>query len=573
MAMSETMLDFLQPEEAEPQPVLAKWKLAIVDDDQAVHDGTRFALQNFQLGGHRLELHSAYSGREGLELLRAHPDIAVVLLDVVMETEDAGLKLARAIREDLGNELIRIILRTGQPGQAPEHRIVVEYDINDYKAKTELTAERLFTTLTSSVRSYDQLRRLDDTRAGLELIVGAAAELFDDRSLAMLAHGVLIQLNALLGLQSAGLLVMREHGDGEHAVLARIGTFAGEDAEPDYPHLFRQISGSGRAVTVDRRTHVYLRTTGGSELLIILDNASELSPTQGSLVDVFCAKLAVAFENARLHERLRLANVDLEARVARRTAELSDANDRLTAQGAELKRVNAFKNEMLGTIAHDLKNPLAVILGRAEMMTMLSRGLPEDKVPPFAAQIDHLRVAAQRMTRIVDVSLADAMADAMDISINRRRIDLGDVARMVATLSAGLAEAKDQRLLVEIETPLPAYCDPDRMAEAIDNLVSNAVKYAPVGGTVSLSAYASKGRVNVRVADSGPGLTAQDLGRLYGRFQRLTAQPTGGESSTGLGLSIVRKIVELHEGEISVEDQSILGGAAFTLSLTTPTRG
>lgn len=560
------MLEFLHAEEAVVVPALPAWKLAIVDDDQAVHDGTRFALQNFQLGGRSLELFSAYSAAEGLRLLKAHPDIAVVLLDVVMETEDAGLRLARAIRDELGNELIRIILRTGQPGQAPEHRIVVEYDINDYKAKTELTAERLFTTLTSALRSHDQLRRLDDTRAGLELIVGASAELFDGRSLAALAHGVLVQFNALLGLQSAGLLVIRDGDDGEHAILAEIGAFAGEEAETDYPRLFAQARSAGRPMCLGRRTHLYLRTNTGSEVLVILDNAAELTKTQQALVDVFCAKLAVAFDNVRLNERLRNANAELEATVTARTRELVAANERLEAQGAQLKRVNTFKNEILGTIAHDLKNPLAVILGRAEMMTALTNALPATSSEPFAVQIGHLRLAAQRMTRIIDVSVADAIADAVDISINRRFIDLGDVAQLVADLNTGLAEAKQQRFAVSIDRPLPTYCDPDRLAEAIDNLVSNAIKYAPIGGAIELRAFGTATEVGVRISDSGPGLEAQDLVRLYGRFQRLTAQPTNGESSTGLGLSIVRKIVDLHEGEIEVEERSALGGAAFTLT-------
>ncbi|MCD2486593.1 hypothetical protein LRN66_14520, partial [Staphylococcus aureus] len=89
----------------------------------------------------------------------------------VMETDDAGLKLVDYIRRDLKEETVRIILRTGQPGQAPERRVIVDYDINDYKAKTELTADKLFTSLTAALRAYQQLRRLDETRRGLEIII------------------------------------------------------------------------------------------------------------------------------------------------------------------------------------------------------------------------------------------------------------------------------------------------------------------------------------------------------------------------------------------------------------------
>src|SRR5829696_5021267 len=123
--------------EIRPDATGPRWKVLVIDDDPAVHDGTRFALYDYALNGQGLDFASAYSAAEGRDLLRAHPDAAVVLLDVVMETETAGLDLVDFIRNDLKNETVRIILRTGQPGQAPERRVIVDYDINDYKAKTE----------------------------------------------------------------------------------------------------------------------------------------------------------------------------------------------------------------------------------------------------------------------------------------------------------------------------------------------------------------------------------------------------------------------------------------------------
>ena len=115
-----------------------------------MHEGTRFALSDYNLHGATLEILSAYSAAEGRILMRDNPDIAAVLLDVIMETDVAGLDLVEYIRNDIKNETVRIILRTGQPGQAPERRVIVQYDINDYKAKTELTADKLFTSLTAA---------------------------------------------------------------------------------------------------------------------------------------------------------------------------------------------------------------------------------------------------------------------------------------------------------------------------------------------------------------------------------------------------------------------------------------
>src|SRR5690348_12113028 len=134
-----------------------KWKIAVIDDDAAVHEGTRFALSDYNLNGATLEILSAYSAAEGRKLMGSHDDIAAVLLDVIMETDAAGLELVEYIRHELKNETVRIILRTGQPGQAPERRVIVDYDINDYKAKTELTADKLFTSLTAAPRLHHAL--------------------------------------------------------------------------------------------------------------------------------------------------------------------------------------------------------------------------------------------------------------------------------------------------------------------------------------------------------------------------------------------------------------------------------
>ncbi|MCE7030315.1 DUF3369 domain-containing protein [Jiella avicenniae] len=565
--MPSDFLEFAEPEADRAQSGnKTGWKLAVIDDDEAVHEGTRFALRHFAIHGYGLELIGAHSAAQGFELLKANPDTAVVLLDVVMETEDAGLKLAKAIREELKNELIRIILRTGQPGQAPERQVVVDYDINDYKAKTELTADKLFTTLTAAFRSYDHLKRLDDTRIGLEMIVGASASLFDDRSLKTLAQGVLIQISALLEIETDGILIMREACGASPLVLAGLGKFEtdGENGI-DRSELFAKAAAAGRPVRSDGLVCLFVKTGSGAEILVALATEDDLTETQASLVSVFSAKLAIAFDNARLYDELRLANEELEERVARRTRELASANERLEAQGALLKRVNAFKNEILGTIAHDLKNPIAVILGRSEMLTNLNESLDEPLRERFAKQVGHIRASAERMTRIVDMSIADALADALDISVERRPVDLAAIAATTAELSRTLAERKEQRLAVSTEGPLAVEGDPDRLAEAIDNLVSNALKYTPLGGEIRVEAARLDGKARVTVADSGPGLNSQDTARLFGRFQRLSAQPTAGESSTGLGLSIVSKIVELHQGEIVVEEKGPLGGASFSI--------
>lgn len=139
------------------------WKVMVIDDNPSVHDVTKFVLENFSFEGQPLEIISAYSRKEAEQMLPEHPDTAIILLDVVMEETDSGLRLIKYIREELKNHFVRIILRTGQPGQAPEKEVIINYDINDYKAKSELTDMKLFTTIISCLRAYQQLIHVERT--------------------------------------------------------------------------------------------------------------------------------------------------------------------------------------------------------------------------------------------------------------------------------------------------------------------------------------------------------------------------------------------------------------------------
>ena len=153
--------DLVLHDDDDPSAALAQeappWRILIVDDDVDVHVVTKFALRDTSFQGRRLSFLHAYSGAEAIALLRNTSDIALILLDVIMETNDAGLRVARQVREDLHNDLVRIVLRTGQPGQALEHSIIVDYDINDFWCKADLTTRKLFTTVIASLRAYSTL--------------------------------------------------------------------------------------------------------------------------------------------------------------------------------------------------------------------------------------------------------------------------------------------------------------------------------------------------------------------------------------------------------------------------------
>jgi response regulator RpfG family c-di-GMP phosphodiesterase len=310
---------------APPAALLRPWRVLVVDDDADVHAVTRLALRNVSFKGRELELFSASSGAEGFRLLRDTPDIALVLLDVVMESEDAGLVLARRIREELHNHAVRVVLRTGQPGQAPEQRVIIDYDINDYKTKTELTTQRLFTMVIAALRAYETLTILERTRAALGKILDGATNLYQAGSLREFASGVLDQVSAVLDVGADGMLCVMATDGAEPTVLAATGAYADVAAHPQLPpeHPLRpafelalreQTSQYQPGATV-----MMLRTQQQQRLCIALIPPLPVAPIQRDLLELYCQRIAAAFDNQYLFDQLRRtqeATVEVLAEVA-----------------------------------------------------------------------------------------------------------------------------------------------------------------------------------------------------------------------------------------------------------------
>jgi len=208
-------LDFLN-ETVESPKVSGKmpYKVLIVDDDFEMHNATRLLLRNFQFEERGLQLLSAYSGQEAIEILKAMDDIALVFLDVVMEENDSGLKVVDYIRKVLKNVNIRIVLRTGQPGEAPEERIIAEYDINDFRLKTELTVQRLYTSVYEALRSYRDLMALEHQRKGLEQIVSISAHFFTLTSIEDFYSCILDQIIAFKSPEASAIYFREKRDTG-----------------------------------------------------------------------------------------------------------------------------------------------------------------------------------------------------------------------------------------------------------------------------------------------------------------------------------------------------------------------
>ncbi|PJE40280.1 MAG: diguanylate cyclase [Pseudomonas sp.] len=292
------------------------WRVLAVDDDADFQRATAFALSELELLGGRIELIQAFSCREASMLLAKHHDIALVLLDVVMETEDAGLRLIKALREVIGNRETRVVMLTGEPGLAPAHEVMRDYDINDYWTKSELSAERLLTVLTAAVRGYAQLKAVASARRGLQMIVESSNALFCSKSTRELSAKILSEITSLLDLQTEGIVCVRaDEGDATNEPNARIVSASGRffdsiDAnldvlQPQVAAAVRQCLRAQQTLRLSDCTVLFFpRFQAGSDYACYIDSARALDDTELELLKVFSVSISRGLYNVALFSRL-----------------------------------------------------------------------------------------------------------------------------------------------------------------------------------------------------------------------------------------------------------------------------
>lgn len=338
----------------------AGWKVLVVDDDLEVHSVTKMVLTSVQYKGQPLKLMSAYSGIEARGILEANPDIAVMLLDVVMETDDAGLRLVKVIREELMNKAVRIILRTGQPGQAPERTVIVDFDINDYKAKSELTAQKLFTSTYAALRSYEDIVTIEQNRRGLSMIIDASASLFQAKSLELFTTGVLTQIDAMIGIGGHGILCAQVDADEydtsgmptDHVrIMAGSGKYAALYNTPITSVQELKVR-QAIATALEKRQSdftneysvLYIQTPSRRDLAVFFDTDRVPGEHERKLAEVFLGKISVGFDNLQLLQQLKAAH---EATVVA-LADLAEFKDADTGQ--HVLRVAGMSTRIAGIL-------------------------------------------------------------------------------------------------------------------------------------------------------------------------------------------------------------------------------
>ncbi|MFZ6734695.1 GGDEF/EAL domain-containing response regulator [Undibacterium sp. Ji42W] len=293
------------------------WRIMIIDDDPDVHSATTFALGSLEIQHRALSFLHAYSAAEARDILKNETDIAIILLDVVMEQEDAGLQLVSHIRKTLGLTDVRIILRTGQPGYAPEIDAIRDYDINDYKTKSELTRTKLYTAVTSAIRSYEQICAISASRRGLEMIIHASTELMALQGLQNFAAGVLVQIAGLLGLNTEGFVCARqvpvelqEESDDLY-IIAATNMYLGSLNKPleqlgihATGDIVKRSLEARQSVFEAESTALYFNNVAQKDFTLYLNTGLHLNEMDKRLLGVFCGNVSVGLDNVMLTSRL-----------------------------------------------------------------------------------------------------------------------------------------------------------------------------------------------------------------------------------------------------------------------------
>lgn len=405
---------------------LPAWRVLIADDEPDVHEATRLALHGLQYAGRSLQFAHAYTAAEAETLLmQESPGFAVLLLDVVMETPEAGLGLVRKLRQRPDFQALRIILRTGQPGYAPEPETILDYDINDYRSKGELTRTRLYTSVITALRSYVQLSELEAYRQGLEQIVIAGARLLDIREQAVFAETLIHELAQLLPDQPHDSLLWLADTEADLAAARLLAASPAYQAWLGRPP--QEVADLHLQIPTKEQTEVHLHQARMSDEGCAASSAAAdqplwfrfpLGPAQDvwltilphqalparalRLLRVFASQLASDFANLALHERLlNIAHYDplLQIPNRNRFVQLIDARRQESGELLlglldvdDFSSLNAtldqhFGDRVLQALARRLQQHLGpeVVLGRVSSDCFGVLG------SPARLQLDHIQ--------------------------------------------------------------------------------------------------------------------------------------------------------------------------------------
>jgi len=521
--------------EVEEKEERANWKILVVDDEEEIHSVTKMVLSNLKFDNVGIDIISAYSGEEAKKKLKEIDGIALAFLDVVMETEHSGLDLVKYIREELKNDIIRIILRTGQPGQAPEREVIKNYEINDYKEKSELTSKKLYTSVITALRSYQNINTINKSKRGLENIIKASGSLFTIESVKKLANGILTQLTSILKIED-GILYMEikglSTGEEEKKVITGTGKYENYSTENIKEILGKDIYKgikNGNASIYKGNEYVgVFKTKKGLETMLYLKGIKSVNEMDKYLIDVFSSNISIALDNIFL---------------------LKDRGIR----EKKLSEANKIKEEFLSNISHELRTPLNGITGIIDLLSMTKLNEEQEEFLEMA------KVSSERLENIINTIIKFITVVAENEM--KEKFNIKEKLEQTKKIYREKCNKKNIEFIFEIDEDLQEILIGDiyNILEIINKLLENAVKFTKKGQVkiVIKKKEELDNEINLQiiVSDTGIGILESKKARVFENFFQGEHFMTKEYEGIGMGLALVKKILEKLNGKIEFESE------------------
>lgn len=530
--MSFEVSDLISEVDAKQNDDGSVWKVLVVDDEEEVHRLTQMVLDDYTFEGRGLQVLAAYSGRDAIRMIESELDIALVMLDVVMETDDAGLRVVKHIREKLKNDIIQIVLRTGQPGLAPPQEIIAEYNINSYNSKVELTAQKVFTIVTASLRAYKlgSSLKLANEKLRHELIQRRRAE---EKVQRLNAFQKNVIDNTVFWLSVFDI-------DGNVVVWNKA-------AEAISGYDYNELHAKGAGWEVLFPDDEQLDTVKKA----FFHQARMDLPVEHFEAEITCkdgTKKTIAW-HFRSYNEVTAAETGTIL-LGRDVTEVK----KLESQFLQAQKMEAV-GRLAGGISHDFNNMLTVIRGHCELLMV--RLLQDDPVFEKVEQIDRAAERAENLTRQI-------LAFSRHRVVKPVHVDLREVVEGMRELFDRIIGNSIKVSLKVDELPCRVTADPGQLEQVIMNLVVNACDAMPDGGLLRITVERSPEAepiVRLIVADDGVGMTDEVIENIFEPFYTTKEKGKG----TGLGLSTVYGIVRQNNGHVKVES-AVGAGTRFLVS-------
>lgn len=344
------MSDFLFKEENtdknEQTPPSAKkvWRILVIDDDESVHQVTKLVLSNIEIEGRKIEVTSAYSSKEAKEILLKDSGFCMAFVDVVMETDDAGLQLVHWIRRKLKNQSIRLVLRTGQAGSAPEAKVIKEFDINDYKEKTDFTASKMITTIYASVRAYRDIMTIQRSLDAFKKLIAATNDLLKVNQLKSFGSAALTNLLTLMELESSALYIARNQVDFDQEctsmILACTGKYVCEAESLELSSIDPAVKKLIQEAFDKKENYIgkdcfvgFYDTAANASSVLYIEFEDDPDHFKSNLADIYATNVALILESLTKQQEIEKTQKELLYIVG----EAVEARSKET--GAHVKRV------------------------------------------------------------------------------------------------------------------------------------------------------------------------------------------------------------------------------------------